>query len=69
MIGGEWKRAGGDRQSSPSSSFHEEASGVLHLRRELAIRAVRGLTNRWSVRVEDQVPSPNRRSRGAQLNL
>lgn len=23
MIGGEWKRAGGDRQSSPSSSFQD----------------------------------------------
>jgi len=29
---------------------------------------VRGLTNRWSARVADKVPSPNSRSRGAQLN-
>ena len=29
---------------------------------------VGGLTNRWSARVEDKVTSPNRRSRGAQLN-
>ena len=26
------------------------------------------LTPRWSARVRDKVPSPNRRSRGAQLN-
>jgi hypothetical protein len=26
------------------------------------------LTNRWRERVEDKVPSPNRRRRGAQLN-
>jgi hypothetical protein len=27
-----------------------------------------GLTNRWSARVEDELRSPNRRGRSAQLN-
>ena len=31
-------------------------------------QAVRGLTNRWSGRVEDKVPSPNIGARAAQLN-
>jgi hypothetical protein len=31
-------------------------------------RAVRGLTNRWSGRVKDKVPSSNRGVRAAQLN-
>jgi hypothetical protein len=29
---------------------------------------VRRLTNRWSARVEDKVPSPNASVRGAQLS-
>jgi len=31
-------------------------------------QAVRGLTNRWSGRVKDKVPSPNAGVRAAQLN-